>query len=98
MLQELGAIQRHLDSLERIINLRWEKFVRCNKVLDAYLRGKKKDGREAAVQHKPSISDEDWLKLKEYFADALTSLDIRKVTYFVRFHVTLHFCLRGAEI
>ena len=78
--------------------MRWEKFVRCNKVLDAYLRDKKKAGWEAAVQHKPSISDEDWLKLKEYFADALTSLDIRKVTYFVWFHVTLHFCLQGAEI
>ena len=36
------------------------------------------DGREETVLHKPSISDKDWTHLKEYFADALTSLDIQK--------------------
>ena len=88
-----GAIQRHLDSLEQKINLRGEKFVRCNKVLDAYLKDKRKDGREAAVQHKPSISDEDWLKLKEYFTeerrltgyclDSLVLCILRSLCYFV---------------
>ena len=48
--------------------------------------------------HKPSINDEDWSRSKEYFADALTSLDIRKVTYYVWFHVSLHFCLRGVKL
>ena len=48
--------------------------------------------------HKSGISDEDWSRLKEYFADALTSLDIRKVTYYVWFHVSLHFCLRGVKL
>ena len=36
-----SAIQRHLDSLERKINLRNEKFVRCNPVIDVYLNEKK---------------------------------------------------------
>ena len=35
-----SANQRHLESLERKINLRGEKFVRCNRVLDAYLKEK----------------------------------------------------------
>ena len=48
--------------------------------------------------HKPSIRDEDWSCLKEYFAEALTSLDIRKVTYYVWFHVSLHLCLIGGEL
>ena len=57
------------------------------------------DGREETVLHKPSISDENWSRWKEYFADdALTSLDIRKVTYYVWFHVSLHFCLKGGEL
>ena len=47
-----SAIQRHLDSLERKINLKGEKFVRCNRVLDAYLKDKKMDGREETVLHK----------------------------------------------
>ena len=72
-----------------------EKFVRANKVLDAYLKDKKKDGREEAVQRKASISDKDWKSLKDYFADAATSLDVKKVTYYIWFHITLHFCLPG---
>ena len=91
-------MQRHLNSLERKINVRGEKFVHCNKVLDAYLKERKKDGREETVQHKPSISDEDWSKLKLYFSDALTSVDVRKVSFYVWFHVSLHFCLRGGEL
>ena len=52
------------------------------------MKEKKIDGREDTVLHKPSISDEDWSRLKEYFADALTILDIRKVTYYEWFHVS----------
>ena len=37
-----------------------------------------------------STSEEDWRKLKE-FADAATSFDVKKVTYNVWFHITLHF-------
>ena len=54
------------------------------------------DGREETVLHKPSISDKDWSRMKEYFANALISLDLRKVTYYVWFHVSLQFCLRGS--
>ena len=48
------------------------------------------NAREETVLHKPSIStrDEDPSGLKEYFADALTSLDIQKVTHYVWFHVS----------
>ena len=83
-----SAIQRHLDDLGRRISLRSEKFVRANKVLDVYLKDKKKDGREEAVQHKASVSEEDWKRLKDYFADAATSLkakERRTLTSFV-FH------------
>ena len=38
-----------------------------------------------------SSSEEDWRKLKDYFADAATRLDVKKVNYYVWFHVTLHF-------
>ena len=42
-------------------------------------------------QRKASLSEEDWKRLKDYFADAATSLDDKKVTYYVWFHRTLHF-------
>ena len=38
-----------------------------------------------------STSEEDWRKLKVYFADAAANLDVKKVNYYFWFHVTLHF-------
>ena len=35
--------------------------------------------------------EEDWRELKDYFADVATSLDVKKVNYYVWFHITLHF-------
>ena len=40
-----------------------------------------------------STSEEDWGKLKDYFADVATSFNVKKVEYYVWFHVTLHFML-----
>ena len=40
---------------------------------------------------KTSTSEEDWRKLKDYFTDAATRLDVKKVNYYIWFHVTLHF-------
>ena len=38
-----------------------------------------------------STSEEDWQRLKDYLPDAAISLDVKKVTYYVLFHTTLHF-------
>ena len=38
-----------------------------------------------------STSEEDWRELKDYFADASTSLDVKKVNYYDWSDVTLHF-------
>ena len=38
-----------------------------------------------------STSEEDWRKLKDYFTDAATCLDVKKVNCYVWFHITLHF-------
>ena len=92
-----GAIQRHVNSKNRGICLQSSAFSRANKLLDAILKDKKRTGREEAVSHKESISDEDWALLKGYFSDVLTTLNARKLTQFVWFHTTLHFCLRGNE-
>ena len=62
------------------------------------LKDKIKDGRKEAVQHKASISEEDCKRLKDYFANAATSLNVKKVTHYVWFHITLYFCLRGGEL
>ena len=38
-----------------------------------------------------STYKEDWRKLKDYFADAATRLDVKKVNCYVWLCVTLHF-------
>ena len=38
-----------------------------------------------------STCEQDWKKLKDYFADAATRLNVKKVNYYVWFHVTLYF-------
>ena len=61
------------------------------------MKEKKREGREPAVTHKDNISDLDWQQLRSYFSDVLTTLDIKKLAYYVWFNTTLHFCLRGNE-
>ena len=92
-----GAVQRELNRLERNINIQSPAFTRANKLLDATLKEKKREGREPAVTHKDNISDLDWQQLRSYFSDVLTTLDIKKLAYYVWFNTTLHFCLRGNE-
>ena len=92
-----GAVQRELNRLERNINIQSPAFARANKLLDATLKEKKREGREPAVTHKDNISDLDWQQLRSYFSDVLTTLDIKKLAYYVWFNTTLHFCLRGNE-
>ena len=92
-----GAVQRELNRLDRGINIQSPVFSRANKLLDATLKEKKRDGREMAVNHKDGLSEEDWKKVNAYFSDVSTTLDIKKVTYYIWFQCTLHFCLRGSE-
>ena len=92
-----GAVQRELNRLERNINIQSPAFARANELLDATLKEKKREGREPAVTHKDNISDPDWQQLRSYFSDVLTTLDIKKLAYYVWFNTTLHFCLRGNE-
>ena len=44
------------------------------------------------------MSDGDLEKLDHYFADVLTVPDPRKLSFFVWYTVTTHFCLRGGEL
>ena len=89
-----AAIQRHLSSFNRQINIFSDTaFTYCNKVLDGKLKEKKREGREPSVEHKPVITDSDMERLGEYFQDAATSLDPRKLSFYVWFHLSSHFCL-----
>ena len=73
-----GALQREVNDRDRGFDLKRGVFVKANKLLDAVLKDKKKGGREAPVCHKESLSDGDWLLIKEYFADGMTTMDPRK--------------------
>ena len=66
-------------------------------MLDAVLKDKQRNGREPAVQHKQSIPDEDWGKIKVYFADVLETRDPQKLTIYTWFVISSR-CLRGSEL
>ena len=67
-------------------------------MIDAMLKDKQRSGREPAVQHKQSITNEDWSKTKVYLADVLETRDPRKLTIYTWFVTSSHFCLRGSEL
>ena len=48
--------------------------------------------------HKESISDGDWARLTDYFAELLDTKDPRKLTAHVWFHVTSKCCLHCGEL
>ena len=50
------------------------------------------------MEHKPVITDSDMERLGEYFQDTASSLDPRKLSFLVWFHLSSDFCLRGAEV
>ena len=74
------------------------RSIQFNKVLDSVLKAKKNAGSEPAVNHKQPISDDYWKLIQEHFTDISTTLDPRKLTTYVWFVVSLHFCLRGGEV
>ena len=94
-----GAFNRHLQTFQPAKNIfKDPDFKTANKVLDGVLKAKKRDGEEPTVQHKSALSDMDLDRMDEYFDDVLECADPRKLSYYVWFTVTTHFCLRGGEV
>ena len=56
-----SALARHVTTFERGFDLiTGPEFKQTNKMLGAVVKDKQRNGREPAVQHKQSITDEDW--------------------------------------
>ena len=78
-----AAILPHLSSFNYKINIFSDTvFAYCNKVLDGKLMEKKREGREASVEHKPVIRDSDLEHLSKYDKNVETSCDLRKLTFY----------------
>ena len=67
-------------------------------MIDAMLEDKQWSGRQPAVQHKQSITVEDWGKTKVYLADVLETRDPRKLAIYTWSVTSSHFCSRGSEL
>lgn len=93
-----GALQRHLGDLRQINIYTDISFSRANKLLDGVLKARKQAGEEPAVKHKEPISEQDWEKLQTYFSDVAGEPDAVKLTYYIWYQITVHFCLRGGEM
>ena len=59
---------------------------------------RRRQGEEPTVNHKSALADADLQVLDSYFADVLETADPRKLTYYVWYTITTHFCLRGGEV
>ena len=58
-----SALARHVTTFERGFDLiTGPEFKQTNKMLGAVVKDKQRNGREPAVQHKQSITDEDWAR------------------------------------
>ena len=94
-----AALQRHLRVVGRPFNIYTdEEFRRSNEVLNGILSERKRKGIEPSVKHKLPVTQEDIVKLQEYFSDVLEADDPIKLTQYVWFVITIHFCLRGNEV
>ena len=94
-----SALHRHLSHHRPSVNLFVDGgFSKSNKVLDLVLKAKKKAGSEPAENHKQPVSDDDWKLVQEHFADIFTTLDPCKLTTYVWFVASSHFCLRRGEL
>ena len=88
-----SALARHVVTFERGFDLiKGPELKQTNKMIDAMLKDKQRSGREPAVQHKQSITVEDWGKTKVYLADVLETRDPRKLTIYTWFVTSSHFC------
>ena len=101
MLAARAAINRHLSSVRPSINIFTDSaFVNTNRVLDGILKEWKRLGQEPAVDHKDAITNGDLKKLEQYFADIHQTQDPQKLSMYVWYVMTTHFCLkrrRGSE-
>ena len=91
------AIERYLNQPPHCKTLKMScdpRFKRSNEMLDAQLVHIKRSGKENSV-HKPTIEDEDLLKLKS--SEALSLTNPQSLLRNVWFHVLLYFCRRGRE-
>ena len=94
-----SALARHVTTFERGFDvIKGPEFKQANKMLDTMLKDKQRNGREPAIQHKQSITDENWGKTKVYLVDVLETRDPRKLTIYTWFLTSSHFCLRGNEL
>lgn len=94
-----ASINRHLLSVQPEVNLfQHHAFKKSHQILDGVLKERKRQGEEAAVQHKEAVSPGDLEKLRLYFDDVDTTDDPCKLSMYVWYLVTTHFCLRGGEI
>eukprot|EP00117_Sycon_ciliatum_P039360 scpid88107/ scgid29110/ len=94
-----GAIQRHLSAIGRDFVLTTGKeFEKSNKILNAVLKAKKKNGDEPAVEHKDAVSETDWKTIMDHFKDVETTDNPVHLTRYVWLILSLHFCLRGREV
>jgi len=90
-------IERYLNQPPHCKTLKMScdpRFKRSNEMLDAQLVHIKRSGKENSV-HKPTIEDEDLLKLKS--SEALSLTNPQSLLRNVWFHVLLYFCRRGRE-
>ena len=94
-----SALQRQLFNCKRQINIITDsELAQANRILDGVLKERKRSSEESAVEHKSPISQKDCDKLQTYFEDTEESTDAVKLSFYVWFQLSLHFCLRGAEI
>ena len=49
------------------------EFEKSNKILNAVLKAKKKNGDEPAVEHKDAVSETDWKTIMNHFKDVETT-------------------------
>ena len=59
---------------------------------------RRRQGEEPTVNDKSALADVNLQVLDSYFADVLETADLRKLTYYVWYTITMHFCLRGGEV
>ena len=79
-----AALQRHLRVVGRPFNIYTdEEFRRGNEVLNGILSERKRKGIEPSVKHKLPVTQEDIVKLQEYFSDVLEADDPIKLTQYV---------------
>ena len=94
-----ATINRSLSSLQPNINIfKDASFINAKRVLEGMLKERKRSAEEPAVVHKDAITSGDVEKLNLYFTGIAETSDPRKLSMYVWYILTTHFCLRGGEV